>query len=217
MRILLAIWLCVVTLAMGFVQSAQAHEVRPAVGDIFTEGGQVVLDLRLSIEPILAGADLEGVDDTNATDQAGEIDALRALAPEVLSARVYAAVTDFVTALEVQTNGTTPLALTLETVATEEVGNIELPRETSLRLVGELPTDTQTISLSWPARYGTLILRQQGVEEPYTGYLSGSSTGPITIAGGDAQGFFCVFDDELLPKDIDVVFGTPSDFNAVGR
>lgn len=210
MRILVAAWLWCLTLAFGFAQGAEAHEVRPAVGDIFTEGGQVVLDLRLSIEPILAGADLEGVDDTNATDQAAEIDALRALAPEVLSARVYAAFTDFVSALEVQTNGTTPLALTLETVETDGVGNTELPRDTTLRLVGDLPAGTQSIALSWPARYGTLILRQQGVEEPYTGYLSGSSTGPITITGGDAQGFGAalvtyipVGFDHILPKGLD--------------
>lgn len=208
MRIVLTIWMLVATAFVA--QGAQAHEVRPAVGDFITQNGQIVLTLRLSMEPIVAGADLEGVQDTNASDAAAGIDALRALEAEVFAARVYSFVPELVGALDLQINESTPLAMTLDAVETDTPGSVELPRETRLTLVGDLPNGAQTFSLTWPARFGTLILRQQGVEEPYTGFLIGTSTGPIPIAGGEPVSFGAALAnyipvgfDHILPKGLD--------------
>lgn len=191
-------------------QGAAAHEVRPAIGDLFTEDNRLVLELRLFAEPILAGADLEGVEDTNATEQAEDIETLRALSTEALTERLQADAARFAETLSARAGDSDALALSLTTVEVEAVEDLELPRETRLRLEAELPGGARTVSLTWPARYGTLILRQQGVDDPYTGYLDGGDTGPIEIGGGDAQGAAQVFVnyipvgfDHILPKGLD--------------
>ena len=197
-------------LAVFAGQWAEAHEVRPAIGDIYTENGQLVLDLRLSIEPILAGANLEGVEDTNATDQAQDIDRLRALPPQDLAELVQGAASGIAAALEMRADDGVALSPVLQSAQSDPVDNIDLPRETRLRLVADLPVGAQTVSLTWPARFGTLILRQQGVEDPYTDYLEGSSSGPIAIGGGDRMGFGAALAnyvpvgfDHILPKGLD--------------
>lgn len=197
-------------LAVFAGQWAEAHEVRPAIGDIYSENGQLVLDLRLSIEPILAGANLEGVEDTNATDQAQDIDRLRALPPQDLADLVQGAASGIAAALEMRADDGVALSPVLQSAQSDPVDNIDLPRETRLRLVAELPVGAQTVSLTWPARFGTLILRQQGVEDPYTGFLIGTSTGPIPIAGGAPVSFGAALAsyipvgfDHILPKGLD--------------
>jgi len=51
-----------------------------------------------------------------------------------------------------------------------------------------LATEAPNITVSWPASYGTLIVRQQGVESPYTGYIEGGGvTDPIYQAGGSQR------------------------------
>lgn len=207
MRVLISVLAIVWSLVLG--QGAWAHEVRPAIGDLYTEEGELVLDLRLSIEPLLAGADLEGVEDTNATDQADEIDALRALSPEDLSARLQDAAPGLIQSLMIEVDDAA-LTMGLSSADVGPVDDVTLPRDTTLRLEAALPPGATTVSLTWPARFGTLILRQQGVEEPYTGYLEGDSSGPITIGGGDAQSFGQTFVDyipvgfdHILPKGLD--------------
>ncbi|MGB1209501.1 MAG: HupE/UreJ family protein, partial [Paracoccaceae bacterium] len=95
-------------------------------------------------------------------------------------------------------------------VAVDEIGNIALPRDTRLTLQAFVPTRTQSVALTWPAEYGTLVLRQMGVDMPYTGYLTGQSSGAIPVAGGVVQsdwatlgGYIPVGFDHILPKGLD--------------
>ncbi|MHA6323754.1 HupE/UreJ family protein [Roseivivax sp. CAU 1753] len=166
---------------------AQAHEVRPAIADLTTENGVVTLEVTLNAEALVAGADLEGVDDTNALDISDQIDALRALPPEALAARISEMRGEIAQAIDISAGGTA-VPLTMTEASPDATGNVELPRDTVLAFEGPLPDGADSLTFTWPAEWGMLVLRQQGVEAPFTGYLeAGAPSDPIAIAGGGAQ------------------------------
>lgn len=203
-----AIWvsLCLIVAAT----LAAAHEVRPAIGDLEVSDGQVQMTLTLNGEALVADVSLEGIDDTNALDASEELDRLRALEPDALRTDLDPRMPGFVDSLNV-TAGGDPVDLTVTEIDVAEVGNTDLPRDTVLTLQGPLPDGADTIALTWPAAYGALVLRQQGVDEPYTGYLDGGqSSGDIQLGGGDAADGWATFADyipvgfdHILPKGLD--------------
>ncbi len=179
------LWLAVMAMLL-WVGSAVAHEVRPAIGDLTTEGGGVSLVLRLSMEPVLAGVDLEGLDDTNESDNADKVDALRALDAEALKAEIEASLNQILSQVTINADGqAVPLSAT--DIQIDVVPDVTLPRESRLFLSGDLPDGAEALTVSWPSDYGTLILRQMDVEDGFTGYLTGGTSEPIAIVGGDAM------------------------------
>lgn len=187
-----------------------AHEVRPAIGDLEVAEGQVEITLTLNGEALVADVSLDGIDNTDALDASEEVDRLRALEPDALRAELEPRMADFIQNLTVTAGGMS-VDLTATQIDVSEVGNTELPRDTVLNLSGPLPDGAATISLTWPAAYGALVLRQQGVEEPYTGYLeAGQSSGDIQLGGGDEASGLSTFAtyipvgfDHILPKGLD--------------
>ncbi|WP_246107371.1 HupE/UreJ family protein [Puniceibacterium confluentis] len=197
--------------AFIFVGSvANAHEVRPAIGDLTVSGSLVTLEITLNAEAIVAGVDLEGVADTNETAQAAQVDALRALAPAAFSDRIRADAAQVAAAISLRADGV-ELPLALDDVTVGPVGNVELPRDSILRFTAPIPTDAKGLQVTWPASYGALILRQQGVEAPYTGYLdNGTPSDEIALTGGGEDtalqafaGYIPVGFDHILPKGLD--------------
>lgn len=177
------------TLASG----ALAHEVNPAIADLTVEDGQLELSLFFNGEAYLSGIDLDGIADTNEDAASGDYDALRALPEAEVETRLRAALPALVEAF----------ALTADGVALEpEIAGLDTfpglgdtgPRESLLRLVAAVPDGTEAVAMSWPRGMGTLILRQQGVEDPYTGTLTGGDTsGDISLTGGAAPGGWWTF------------------------
>lgn len=203
-----AIW---VSLCLMFAATlAVAHEVRPAIGDLEVVNGQVNLTLTLNGEAIAGEVSLDGVDDTNALEASDELDRLRALEPAALRAELEPRMAEFVDSLKVTADGM-PVSLTVTQIDVAEIGNVDLPRDTVLFIQGPRPESAATIKLTWSAAYGALVLRQQGVEEPYTGYLEGGqSSGDIQLGGGDEAGGWITFAtyipvgfDHILPKGLD--------------
>ncbi|WP_116596898.1 HupE/UreJ family protein [Primorskyibacter marinus] len=190
--------------------TAWAHEVRPAIGDLTAADGRLELALSLNAEALVAGVNLDGVTDTDETDSSDRVDALRALSPEEMAERLRAALADVVAALDLRA-GDAPLNAQLDSIDVAPVGNTDLPRDTTIVLSADLPPAVDTVQMSWPAEYGTLVLRQQGVEDPYTEYLSGGQgSGPISISGGDQRGALATFAayvpvgfDHILPLGLD--------------
>ncbi len=188
---------------------AAAHEVTPTIGDFAITDGQITLDLRMNVEAFVAGIDLDGMADTNDSDLSDTYDRLRALEPEALDPLIRDFVGTWLPTLTLEANG--QIRLTLSSLAIEPVANVALPRATILSFVGDLPEGARTLVLGWPAGAGDMVLRQQGVEAPYTGYLQGGqTTGAIPLSGGAERGGWQTFVDyipvgfdHILPKGLD--------------
>ncbi|HHI71558.1 MAG TPA: HupE/UreJ family protein [Rhodobacteraceae bacterium] len=176
------------TLLMLFpVLTTRAHEVNPSVGDFTAENGHFRIDLRLNLEAFVAGVDLDGLSNTNESEQSGDYDSLRALPPEALEDRLRQVWPDIAGGIRLRAGGQL-VPLSLQAVRIDEIGDVDLPRSSFLTLVAELPAASDSIRFGWDKRFGTLVLRQNGVKEGYTGYLTGGQDSPeIAVKGGDHQ------------------------------
>ncbi|MGA1683470.1 MAG: HupE/UreJ family protein [Gemmobacter sp.] len=189
----------------------RAHEVVPAIADLAAEGGRVELSLRVIAEAHLSGIDLDGLANTNDAPAAELYDALRALEPGALALRIRGDWAAMFGGLELAADGA-PLRLELAEVIVEDQPDPELARFSRVVLGATLPEGARALTLGWPRGQGALVLRQQGVAEPFTGYLEGGTQSPeIALAGGAAaQGAGAVLAeyvpvgfDHILPKGLD--------------
>jgi hydrogenase/urease accessory protein HupE len=172
---------------------ARAHEVNPSVADVTVTDTAVRFEAYVNAEAWLAGVDLSSVTDTNDSPQAAQYDALRALRPLELEARIQQSFP----ALAPQFRwfaDETALIPQLETAVTQEAMDISLPRQTRIVLTAPLPDDGTPVTIAWSARFGPLILRQivaaeelpDGVE-PYAGFLDGAAASPPLPRFGTAE------------------------------
>lgn len=202
--------LLVSSLLVGAPGSAHAHEVSPSVADLTLEGGKVTLDLRLTLESFLAGIDLDSATDTNEVPQAADYDVLRALDPAALETRLRDFAPQMLREVTLSVDGAV-VPLQIAALDIPETGDVELPRLSQLTLSGAVPENAGLMQVNWGEGYGTLILRQMGPQNPYTGYISGGQSSPeIAVLGGEARGFMSVFGeyipvgfDHILPKGLD--------------
>lgn len=190
-------------------QGAAAHEVMPTIGDLTVMDGQLTLDLRLNVEAFVAGIDLDGMVDTDASDQSAAYDRLRAMDETELAPKVQAFAKQWITQIVVMSDG--QVTLDVANIVIPEVGAQDLPRSSHLTLIGQVPQGASNLTLTWPKGAGYLVLRQQGVDEPFTGYVEAGTTTPaIAIEGGVVQTWTEVFVsyvpvgfDHIIPKGLD--------------
>lgn len=202
--------LALIALLSSLGLGVQAHEVTPTIGELTMSDGRVTLNMRMNIEAFVARIDLDGMTDTNDAAEAEDYDALRALDTEELSSRVAQFAPDWLNTLQLEAGGTA-VALSVVSIEIPDVGNIELPRYSHLTVGGDVPEGATAMVLSWPKGGGGLVLRQMGVEDPYTGFLTGGEVSPeIAFAGGGASSGWVVFldyipvgFDHILPKGLD--------------
>lgn len=188
---------------------AQAHEVRPTVADFSVSGNTLILDMRVNAEAFLAGIDLDGLDDTNNDSQSAVYDELRYLDPQSLETRFRAFAEKWKDQIGVSVSG--PVELHIKDLRIGPFGDPRAPRDSFLVFEGRIPPLAQSMTFSWPKGSGSLILRQQGVEEPFADYLSGGeTTQPIPLDGGVQTSAFSVFAhyipvgfDHIVPKGLD--------------
>jgi hypothetical protein len=180
--------LCLLLVALCLVpRPAGAHEVSPAIADMTRQGAVLEFTVAANLEAFVARIDLEGLSDTSAADSDGTYDALRALPEEALAEAFRAFWPEMAEAIVVRGDGT-PLALSLVSVEPGPVGDTDLPRPSILRFDAALPAGVRAVEVGWAPRFGDLVLRQQGVEAPYTGYLEpGLISDPIEIGGAGAD------------------------------
>ncbi|MEL6449764.1 MAG: HupE/UreJ family protein [Pseudomonadota bacterium] len=189
---------------------AQAHEVVPTIADLTVVDGTVRIEMRVNLEAQLSGIDLDAVSDTDSADNADNYDTLRALGAAEIAARAPELL-DRWTAVPLLRAGDAAVPLTLGDVTVPQVPNEELPRITDVILNGVMPAGAGTVTVTWPAGAGDLVLRQQGVEAPYTGLISGGSdSGAIDVTGGQSASVWQTFGayipvgfDHILPKGLD--------------
>ncbi len=190
--------------------AARAHEVLPAIADMTEVDGRLEFQVTVNLEGIIAGIDLTEVSDTNAAPQAADYDALRAEAPDVLAAdlvRMWPVIASNINVMD----GDVKLSLELLGIDVPEVGDVEITRASVLRFAAVPTANVTDVTVGWSSAYGTLVLRQQGVENPYTGYLeAGATSDPIPLSGGGAVSGWQTFVDyipigvdHIVPKGLD--------------
>jgi hypothetical protein len=170
----------------SLLREAQAHEVQPTIADLtVTEEGVIAFELRLNVEAFLAGVDLDAVSDINEDAASADYDRLRALDAAGIAGRLP----EFVARWNAHPLlvADAPILLTLDEAVVPEDVDFDLPRVTELTLRAVLPESAEAVTVRWPEGSGALVLRQQGVEEPYTGYLNGGDASPaisVPASGG---------------------------------
>ena len=207
---LLVLALVSTLLAVFSAQKSVAHEVLPTIADMtLAEDGTLQFDFRINLEAFLANVDLDTVENTDDDAASADYDALRALPAAEIAARVDEIIAAWNAHPLVQSDA--PLVVDLHDLTIPDDIDFELPRISEVSVVATVPDNLSGITVNWPAGSGALVLRQQGVKEPYTGYLDGGQSSPvIALGGGDAQSpgaafmsYIPVGFDHILPKGLD--------------
>jgi len=189
---------------------ALSHETSPSVADFETKDGIMSLTILATVEAMLADVDLSVTANTDDSENAAQYDALRALPPEQIEPILQSAWPKIESNISVIVDGQNQPIEYLEATI-PEVGDIELSRPSELVLSVELPKGASAVQIGWVKQYGTLIVRQNGVEQSYTGFLSaGEITDPISLSGGGGKSGWDAFwsyiptgFDHIIPKGLD--------------
>lgn len=192
-KLLFAVWLS--TLAV--ITTARAHEVQPAIMDVTLDGERIEITVDWMVEAAVAGLDLEALADTNDAENADAYDSLRALEPGALTAEIEAAWPAIAGQINLMA-GETAVPLALDAVDVPEVADIEQARISTLTLSGALPADDTAITVGWAQSLGPLIIRQRGIEDGYSAFLTpGMTSDPIPRERGSPQTAFEAFVDYI--------------------
>ncbi|WP_239495847.1 HupE/UreJ family protein [Yoonia maritima] len=170
-----------------------------------------MIELDVNAEAMLAGVDLNTVEDTDTATNAQDYDALRTLTPQDIADRFDAYWPQFIENFTFLVDGKPTILNDNGTIVygAEDETSVRMTR---LTLVGTYPEDAETFQIGWVPAYGTLIVRQNDIaNDPYTGTLSGGALSePFLINGGSAQSGLHVFGsyipigfDHIVPKGLD--------------
>uniref|UniRef100_UPI0035661A0A HupE/UreJ family protein n=1 Tax=Loktanella salsilacus TaxID=195913 RepID=UPI0035661A0A len=178
---------------LTLVSPARAHEVLPSITDMTQDGSTLVFDMRLNIESFLAGINQADVTDTNESAQAASYDELHALSPDALDARFRDFWPDMAQNITVQV-GDQALPVTLTNVQVADVVDEDVARLSDIQFTAPLPEGAEAVQIGWVRPYGSLVVRQMGVDDPYDGFLeAGEMSAPIALTGGNAMGGVATF------------------------
>ncbi len=172
---------------LTLASTAAAHEVLPTIGDMEVVDGQITFSLNGNFESIVAGIDLDGLEDTEAAPEAEVYDALRALPSDAFAQQFREDWAQISGEIQVLVDGA-PVDLMLTSVDVPAVGDVEVVRQSTITFAGDIAADAETVQIDWPAEYGVLVLRQMGVDAGWDGYLSGGGLSEeVSLQGGDAM------------------------------
>ncbi|SNS17886.1 HupE / UreJ protein [Tropicimonas sediminicola] len=203
--------LLICALSMGLLHPAQAHEVRPAVADVEVGADRVNIVIRLTLEPLVAGMSLAGLEDTNDSPLSGYHDRLREMPPEALDA-AFREAWPALSESFLLSAGETPLTPGLISVRIPEIGDTALPRDSTLEIEAALPDDGTPVTVGWAAGNGPLVIRQVGGgETAYSAILQGGDvSAPLPREDLVNEGVWPVFSryvvsgfEHIVPKGLD--------------
>ena len=163
-------------------------------------------------EAVLAEIDLSETTNTNESARVAEYDRFRALEAQALAEAVRLFWPSIQTRLHFwAAPARQDLALRLAEVRVIGEENQELPRFSVLRITGSLALPS-AVSFAWDSELGNLVLRQQGVENGLTEYLSdgqrsramnGQGALEKRSAWGELVSYVPVGFDHIIPKGLD--------------
>ncbi len=178
----------------------QAHEIRPALAEIsFPEGeASYRIDFVMNLEALIAGIGQEH-EDTDQSPNAQRYDALRAMDPAALRAEFDGFAARFLDAVMIDASGT---RLSPEVIAqtVPPVGDLDLPRDSSLTIGGALPEGSDALTFAWDPSFGAVVFRTELTEagEGYSAFLQdGEASAPVSASGGPIQSALDVFVDYI--------------------
>lgn len=197
-------------LVLCLAKPVPAHEVVPAVADMELQGSELTFKVELNAEALVAGINLSELADTSSAPEAASYDALRILPPEALAERFAAFWPLMATRITIRVDGQ-DLAPEAMVLSVPPVGDPMINRLSELSFQVTVPAGAQEAVFGWDAAFGTLVLRQQGVDRPYDGYLeAGAVSDPIALGGGGQVGLWQTFlnyipvgFDHIVPKGLD--------------
>ena len=205
----------ILTLSFGLVPAyiVQSHEVLPSIADITLDRKSINVEMRLTSEALLAEIDLQTASDTSGAENEQEYDRLRLLEPEQLEIIFRQYWPELANKIHLRNAAAdSDFELTLMEVRVDPVGDIELPRFSYASFSASRP-DLDPITFSWDKTLGAVIIRQQGIENGITEYLtSGQESPPIDDDSQPPKSAWLVFVeyipvgfDHILPKGLDHV------------
>ena len=158
---MLTVWI-----ALSSCGVTHAHEISPSVSDLEISGDTVTLKITLNAESFVARIDLLSLTDTDDTENANDYDLYREMEPDQLEEAFRLYWPEMTKKLQI--NAPEALTLELTDITVPPAGNTDLPRKSEINIRATVTSGAPSVTVSWPADYGTLIVRQQGVESPYT-------------------------------------------------
>ncbi|WP_209503787.1 MULTISPECIES: HupE/UreJ family protein [unclassified Ruegeria] len=162
--------------------SGRAQSAPPTVVDFWVKSDTLFLELKWNAEAMLTG---------NNPAQPGSFSddpnykSLRRLVSSELEPQIKEFVQLWKQNLVVE--APERLSLSYEGVRIPVVGDTEKVRISKLLLTASLPDQVSNLRLSWPSENGPIVLRQQNVAAPYTGYLAAGETSPLIPLQGGAS------------------------------
>ncbi|WP_224824127.1 HupE/UreJ family protein [Cognatishimia sp. MH4019] len=186
------------SMLLSWATLSQAHEVRPAVADIIVGDTAAEVEMRLTLEPLVADMDLNGLADTDNSPAAADYDRLRALEPAALEALFregWPGIASDIT----MTVGETQVTPELGEITISPEPDLELPRDATISFRIDLPEGDAPVVMGWASEYGPLVVRQGEGEGAYTAYLTqGAVTEPMPREGVAQVSAMAAFVDYLI-------------------
>jgi hydrogenase/urease accessory protein HupE len=187
-----------------------AHEILPTIADFAVTESRLELVLQLDIEAMIAGLDLSAGPSATDPPQMPAYTALRALPASAIADRFSTFWPSMANRITVQVDGAS-VKPTVRSLTPPEKELVGLARTFTLALVFDLPTGSQAVEIGWDQAFGPLVLRQNGVVDPYDGYLEPGTVSPqISLSGGASASGWQTFlqyvpvgFDHIVPKGLD--------------
>ena len=199
----------------GLANTASAHEIRPSIADAEITADTLTLELQVTLESIVARVDQQLYVDTDDAPESERYDELRIMEPAELEAIFRNDWPDLSPGFLLAAGDTT-LQPKIDSIQIPEVGQTDLPRDTTLRLTAALPPDGSDVTVGMIAAYGPLIIRQVNAgEDAYAALLEpGVPSMPLPRQGYVAETAWDVFSrfivqgfEHIIPKGLDhIVF-----------
>ncbi len=176
----------VTIVCLALAKMASAHEISPAISDLYLENGQFRLEIRLNLEAIIAEIGSEA-ENTTESPNADQYDTLRALPPAALDASFDRSV--FAGNIKVLLDGE-PAQSTVISVEIPEIGDLALRRDSTVIVTGDIG-NARELRLGWDAAYGKIIIRLMGDGNDFNDYLgAGEVTDPILTTDATVISFW---------------------------